>query len=664
MRKQLLTLLCFFLVQTGINAQTFTDNFDNYTAGNWLCTSNSAWKTWGNTPGGADDVKISSTKAYNGTNSIYFGSVSGGPSDIVLPFGGQFNTGNFDLSFYLFVETGKKAYINLQEQTEVGKAWTLDLNFDSVGNFSLVNTQSGSLLNGAYPVNQWIKISIAVNLNTNSWNFLINDVSAGTFQNSYRQVASLNFYPTANNGFFIDNVSYTYTPFTLPSLNAAVTLIDKVNGKLAGQKTAPSIEIRNLGTTAITQAEVEVAYNGNQSIKTAISNINVANLAYVSIPMNAALSLVAGKKDVVARLTQINGAADPVTADNSKTININPVVPAKDKMVVVEEATGTWSSWSPRGAVWMHNMEERYNGYFLGVAVHNNDPMENANYDAGIGTRISVYPSAIVDRGIDIDPSAMEGDFLTRIVIEPKGVIKNGAIYNSSSKELKVSLVTKFNAAVTGNWKLAFVLIEDSVTGTGAGWSQANSYAGGSRGPMGGYENLPNPVPAAQMVYDHVGRIIYPNFNGLSNAYKSSINANDTFVHNFAVTLENTWDLGQLKIAGILIDPTGKIDNGSLSAIEVAIANGYVNGTLVASLNEKDLSKDRGLLYPNPSKDLVNIVLAEPSRVEVMSLDGKIVFEQLAEGTLSIATDNWTKGMYLVKVQSKHGEQILKLLTQ
>ncbi len=664
MRKQLLTLLGFLLVQTGINAQTFTDNFDNYTAGNWLCTSNNAWKTWGNTPGGADDVKISNTKAYSGSNSLYFGSVSGGPSDIVLPFGGQYNTGNFDLSFYLFVETGKKAYINLQEQTLVGKAWTLDLNFDSIGNVSLVNTQSGSLFLGKYEANKWIKVGLQVNLNTNSWEFKIDDNLVGSFQNSYRQIASLNFYPAANNGFFIDDVNYTYTPFTLPSVNGAVTLIDKVAGKLAGQKTSPVIEIRNLGTTAITQAEIEVTYNGNQSIKTTTSGLNIASLGFFSIPLIGELSLLAGKKDVTATLKQVNGSADPVTTDNTKTISINPVVPAKDKMVVVEEATGTWCSWCPRGAVWMHNMEERYNGYFLGVAVHNNDPMENANYDVGIGTRISGYPSAIVDRGVDIDPSAMEGDFLTRILVEPKGVIKNGATYNSSSKELKVSLVTKFNAAVTGNWKLAFVLIEDSVTGTGTGWSQNNSYAGGSRGPMGGYENLPNPVPAAQMVYDHVGRIIYPNFNGLSNAYKSGINANDTFVHNFAITLEDTWDLDQLKIAGILIDPTGKIDNGSLSTIEVAIANGYVNGTLVASLNEKGLSKDRVLLYPNPSKDLVNIVLAEPSKVEIMSLDGKIIFEQAAEGTLSISTEHWTKGMYLVKVQSKHGEQILKLLTQ
>ncbi len=664
MRKQLLTLLGLLLGQTAIQAQTFTDNFDSYTAGSWLCVSNNAWKTWGNAPGGADDVKISNTKAYSGSNSLYFGSVSGGPSDIILPFGGQYNTGSLDLNFYLFVESGKKAYMNLQEQTVVGKAWTLDLNFDSVGNYSLVNTQSGSLLTGSYSQNQWIKIGITVNLNTNSWEFKMDDKLEGSFQNSYRQVASINFYPAGNNGFFIDNVNYTYSPFTLPSVNGAVTLIDKVAGKLAGQKTSPVIEIRNLGTTAITQAEVEVTYNGNQSIKTAASGLNIASLGYYSIPLTGELSLLAGKKDVTATLTQVNGSTDPVTADNTKTISINPVVPAKDKMVVVEEATGTWCSWCPRGAVWMHTMEERYHGYFLGVAVHNNDPMENANYDGGLGTRIGGYPSAIVDRGLDIDPSAMEGDFLNRIVMEPKGIIKNGATYNAATKELKVSLVTKFNSAVTGNWKLAFILIEDSVTGTGSGWSQANSYAGGSRGPMGGYEKLPNPVPAAQMVYDHVGRIIYPNFNGLSNAFAATINANDTFVHNFSITLESTWETNQLKVAGILIDPTGKIDNGSLSTLEDAIANGFVNGTVVASLNEKGLEKEKVLVYPNPAQQMVNVVLPQNSQVSIMSLEGKLVYETEAQGKLEIETATWTKGVYLIKVNNPGGQQLLKLIVQ
>ena len=49
-------------------AQTFSDNFDSYTANAYLGVSNSAWTTWTNKPGGADDIRISNAKAYSGTS--------------------------------------------------------------------------------------------------------------------------------------------------------------------------------------------------------------------------------------------------------------------------------------------------------------------------------------------------------------------------------------------------------------------------------------------------------------------------------------------------------------------------------------------------------------------------------------------------------------------
>lgn len=581
MKRKLLT---FALLALGLggNAQTFSDNFDSYTAGNFLCQSNSAWKTWANTPGGADDVKINNTKAKSGSNSLYFSSITGGPADIVLPFGGQYNTGNFSLNFELFVETGKKGYINLQEKSTVGQGWSVDLNFDSLGFFNLVNTLDGALLSGAYQQNSWVKVTLNIDLNTNTWELLLNNVSQGAFQNSYRQIASANFYAMAGSSFYIDDVSYTYVANASQPLNGSVTLIDGMEGRLAGQSVFPSIEIRNLGSTSLTSAEVSVTYGVNTKNKS-VSGLNIATGGTSRIQFDESFKLQPGSMSVVATLIKINGINDTVTSDNIKSININPVVPAKGKMVVVEEATGTWCSWCPRGAVWMHNMETWYPGYFLGIAVHNNDPMENANYDGGLGTLIGGYPSCVVDRGADIDPSAMEQDFYDRIVIAPKATMKNGAQFNASTRVLKASITTKFAESISGNWKLAFVLIEDSVTGTGNGWNQANSYAGGGRGPMGGYESKPNPVPASQMVYDHVGRIIYPNFNGLANAFGSTVNVNDSFTHNFEVTIDPSWEINELKIGALLIEPNGRINNGSLIGLEEAQANGFVNGQIVAS---------------------------------------------------------------------------------
>jgi hypothetical protein len=667
--KKIYSLLLGCAMVASAGAQSFSDNFDSYTANAYLAQTNSAWKTWSNKPGTTEDVRVTDAKAKSGSNAIYFASsaASGGPTDILLPFGGEYNTGSFALNMWLFVDTDKKAYFNLQEKSVAGQAWSLDLNFDSLGAFNLVNTTSGSLLTGAYTVGAWNKISLNIDLNTNTWEFLINDISKGSFQNSYRQIASMNIYSVQNSSFYVDDVSYAYTPYTPTTLNAAITLIDKVQGKLAGGNVVPEIEVKNLGTSAVTAVNLEVTYNGATLSKN-VSGLNLAKNASTLVKMDGSFTLVSGAHAMKAMIKGVNGGSlDDNASDDSKEIMLNPMVPALGKVVVAEEATGTWCTWCPRGAVFLRKMDEKYEKYFIGIAVHNNDPMMNVNYDGGMGSVISGYPSVVVDRGGDIDPSAMEADVVARLQILPKGGIRNGATYNLATRELKVSLTTKFNASVSGNYKLAFVLVEDSVTGSGTGWDQVNAYAGGSRGEMGGFEKLPNPVPAAMMVYDHVGRVIYPNFSGLNNAFGTSANVGDSFTHNFTVGVDPSWKLEKLHIVGLLIDPSGKIDNGSSASLNEAIANGYVNGTAVTGLLGVIADANGLAVYPNPSlgkftlhgEGLLGAV------VQVYGTDGRLVqTEKMESDALTLDGSNWATGVYFAHINNGGATFVTKLIRE
>ncbi|MDZ4667698.1 MAG: T9SS type A sorting domain-containing protein [bacterium] len=657
---------CAMVASAG--AQNFSDNFDSYTANAFLAQTNSAWKTWANKPGTTEDVRVTDAKAKSGSNALYFSSsaATGGPTDILLPFGGEYNTGTFSLNLWLFVDAQKKAYFNLQEKSVAGQAWSVDVNFDSLGQFNLVNTTAGTLLTGSYTPGAWNKITLNINLNTNTWDFLLNDVSKGSFQNTYRQIASMNIYAVQNSSFYVDDVSYAYTAYTPTALNAAVTLIDKVQGKLAGGKVVPEIEVKNLGTGAVTAVNLEVTYNGATLSKNVIG-LNLAKNASTLVKMDGSFTLVAGSNIMKATLTGVNGASsDDNAGDNSKEISLNPVVPAAGKVVVAEEATGTWCTWCPRGAVFLRKMDEKYEKNFIGIAVHNNDPMMNVNYNGGLGSLINGYPSVVVDRGNDIDPSAMEADVVARLMVAPKGGIKSGATFNTTSRELKVSLTTKFNATVSG-YKLAFVLVEDSVTGSGAGWDQVNAYAGGSRGEMGGFEKLPNPVPAALMVYDHVGRVIYPNFNGLNNAFGTSPNMGDSFTHNFMVGVDPSWKVEKLHIVGLLIDASGKIDNGSSTSLSDAIANGYVAGTAVTGLIGAPLLANGLVVYPNPSagRFAMRGEAMSGASVLVTNMEGKVVYT----GTSSDASHEidgalWPSGVYIARISNADGVMVVKLVRE
>jgi hypothetical protein len=298
--------------------------------------------------------------------------------------------------------------------------------------------------------------------------------------------------------------------------------------------------------------------------------------------------------------------------------------------VIGEEATGTWCQWCPRGAVALKNMHDKYSGFFQGIAVHNNDPMMNPYYNASIAPKISGYPSALVDRGTKMDPSAMGGDFIKRIQIAPKGVMDIAAKYDAATKMMSVSVETTLESNISGDFRIACAIVEDDVTGTASGYNQSNAYAGGGSGVMGGFEKLPNPVPASQMVYDHVGRLIAPTFSGLPNAFGASASAGQKFVHNFSFEIDPNWDLTQMHIVSMFIDNTGLIDNGGSIAYAEAIKKAYKDGTTVLATQALNGPDTRLALEPNPSNNQFDIAIfgaiAANSQIEILDMQGNVVF--------------------------------------
>ena len=664
MKKRLL-VASLLLTATGM-AQTFTDNFDGYTAGQYLAANSGGnWTTWSNAPGGTEDVLVSSANSVSGSNSIYFASTAqnGGPTDLIKNFG-VLNTGQFSLEFNINVESGKAAYFNLQKTATAGQTYTLDCNFSDNGALKITN-QFGLNFTSSYTQGTWFNFRMDINFNTNVWEVFIDDVSVGTFSNSVNQVASIDLFPVDqdtpySSGYFVDDFQYTITPYTLPALNAAVTLVSFDQGAIAGALVTPKVKVRNLGTTPITSFNVDVVYNGN-TLSLPVTGLNLASLAETTVTMTGTHTLIAGANNMAATVSNVNGgASDGDAADNTGTISIDPVVPAVGKMVVGEEATGTWCPWCVRGTVFMDFMETKYAQYWAGIAVHNADPMVVTDYDAAMGALIGGYPSSLVDRGSDIDPSAMEAPFLSRLIIAPTAIITNGAVWNATNRQLEVSVSADFQSAATSAYKLAVVLTEDDLSGTTSEWAQANAYAGGSNGVMGGFELLPSPVPAAQMVYDHVARVIAPSFNGFANSFPATVNAGETHTVNYATILPASWDETKIHIIGLLIAPDGTIDNAGKATITEAVANGYVDGTDLG-ITENELSQIDATLqvYPNPANDFaiisLNLSSESTATVRILDLSGKEITARAygsisGSSTIQLNTSTFVPGMYIVEL--------------
>jgi hypothetical protein len=680
MKKATLLIACICSV-IGANAQTFSDDFESYTVTTPLLGMQSPnWRTWSSTTGGgAEDVAVVTTDNHTagGSKSIYFVSTSatGGPDDVILPFNSTtspLTTGQFTFTSWFKIPSGKTAYFNFQGNSTMGNLYVLDCWLDNAGGITIQNSGT-TVATGSYTVGSWFELKIDVNLNTNSWNLVVDGTTQATWANTSNQVYAIDIYPAdANASFWVDDVSYNVVPYTLPSVNGANNLISVTNG-LVGQQRNASVTMRNLGTSTITSFDMSVDLNGGTPLVMNVTGVSIASLATYTVNFSTPFTLAAGVNTFTATIGNVNGAGtDGDTSDDVITQTLTPVMPAAGKVVVAEEGTGTWCGWCPRGAVYMDAMASKYDAYYAGIAVHNSDPMTVAAYDAAIGALIAGYPSALVDRQPEVDPSQIEGEFLNRVVIAPEGMIVNGATYNSSTRVLNVSITTTLAANITGNYKVACVITEDSVSGTASGYNQTNYYSGGSNGVMGGFETLANPVPAAQMNYNHVARALSPSFAGMSYAYGSSATSGQVFTHNFSYTLPAAWDANQIHIIGMMIEPSGVINNAGRATIAEAVANGWLPGVSVG-VNTIAEAPDAIQLMPNPASTFTNVSLNLKNdsdvSVEVYTATGKLVASK-AYGkmngayNLPIDTQEFANGVYFVKVSVNGEATILKLIKQ
>lgn len=439
-------------------------------------------------------------------------------------------------------------------------------------------------------------------------------------------------------GFAIDNVIIYTPPANEARLNSVVVnrfgLINTNNNLICN--------VTNLGSTPI--SSITIDWNDGTSHSQNIS-VSIAPFTSVDIihPTPVSYSM-AVEKLLNVNITLVNGSQDTDLNNNSGSAKFNALSQPSPKKVVIEEGTGTWCQWCPRGAVAMESMYQNHPDDFIGIAVHNQDPMTVAAYDAGVD--LTGYPGCNVDRALldqGVSETAFESYYQERIGLPvPASLALN--ITGATSKTISVSATfrTVFSQA---NYRLGVIIIEDDVTGTGAGYNQANAYAGGANGPMGGFESLPNPVPAAQMVYDHVGRALLGGYSGQANSVPVSITDGEVISYDFTYNVPATSNSAKMYAVALLIDnATGEIVNANKQSISGANVNELANMELI--------------IYPNPASSEVNVSFEATNNdyaVSLMDLQGRVIAAKNMtnlNGTqvVSFSTENVAKGSYIVTV--------------
>ena len=181
--KKMLVVLCLTL-PICLFGQTviISENFDSLTPGNYVSLESPYFTTWSNLPGTTEDAFISDSISNSPSNSVHVEGVSpGGPTDLLIPFPTNYTSGTLEFSMKYFVEPGKGAYFNLQQDTTPAVGWMMEVYFNSNG-LGEIYAGSTSPVSFTYIPGTWTDILVNVNLDADAAKLSI----AGVLVHSYQ----------------------------------------------------------------------------------------------------------------------------------------------------------------------------------------------------------------------------------------------------------------------------------------------------------------------------------------------------------------------------------------------------------------------------------------------------------------------------------------------
>ena len=173
----------------------------------------------------------------------------------------------------------------------------------------------------------------------------------------------------------------------------------------------------------------------------------------------------------------------------------------------------------------------------------------------------------------------------------------------------------------------------------------------GAMGSMGGFEDLPNPVPASLMYYNEVASGVSGDFYGVEGSVPAVITAGQPVHYGHSVVLPETiMSKTNVEIIVFLVDnATGEVDNCETFAVKDLAVGGV--GTVDADMAVRAWGCDGTLVVKG--EDALGTV-------EIYTLDGVLVKSvKTSSNEISLPAD--VTGIAIVKVAGDNGQQVIKV---
>jgi hypothetical protein len=258
------------------------------------------------------------------------------------------------------------------------------------------------------------------------------------------------------------------------------------------------------------------------------------------------------------------------------------------------------------------------------------------------------YPQAIINRSGTLYSRGDWGNHTASVLSGASSVTVtfDSVTYNNSSRQLDIYLRALFTGNVTGDLRFNCVVVEDSVTGTGPGYDQANAY---NNTPGHYYYGAGNPITG--LPHRHVARAYLGGTWGTAGIIPASNAFGSQSVYHYTYTLPANYTDYRVSLVGMVsrYDGNNPGDREILNAERwPQIATAPVTGIATIYKNS-DYT-----VYPNPASATVYVQQQTnngPATLQLTDLTGRtILTEPLNTGTTAIPVSGISKGIYLYTI--------------
>lgn len=226
--------------------------------------------------------------------------------------------------------------------------------------------------------------------------------------------------------------------------------------------------------------------------------------------------------------------------------------------MVAEELTGAWCGFCVRGTVYMDSMKTLHPDQFIGIAVYGGDFLQVDDYLDYVYKKASAsgYPTSIVnrDKTLGADPQTFPAAF-DLVMKQPLRGYVGLQVSEVGPAQYKLSATATLNSdSYAERYRMAYALIENDVYEEGdSRYRQANSYADGAYGEMGGYEDKPRYV--TDVHFQDVVRGSIGDAAGMEGSLPTVVRAGQPYLHEQAFTLPGSvLNPANVEVVAMLVD--------------------------------------------------------------------------------------------------------------